>query len=213
MKPETGNSIFIPVESNPDYILQKEESSQLNLDISFNPQLKILTMEREKLKLEVDLMEQSRLPRLNIELLGAKELSANAAYDPESLQVGFKFDFPLENRKAEGKTIAYRNKMSALEKNNQFLESEILQQLSFFIKASSDSKSRWEITNKEFEGAKKMAEAEKSRWTQGASDLFTVNLREQDMADVEIRRWTALYEYHQYHLDARLVSGKIIENI
>ena len=58
-----------------------------------------------------------------------------------------------------------------------------------------------------------MADAEKSRWTSGASDLFVVNLREQDVADVEIRRWTALYDYHQYNLDARLFSGKILENL
>ena len=56
-----------------------------------------------------------------------------------------------------------------------------------------------------------MAEAEKNRWSQGAFDLFVVNLREQDVADVDIRRWTALYDYHQYHLDARLFSGKILD--
>ena len=58
-----------------------------------------------------------------------------------------------------------------------------------------------------------MSEAEKNRWTQGASDLFIVNLREQDVADVEMRRWTALYDYHQYHLDAGLFSGKILDTV
>lgn len=54
-----------------------------------------------------------------------------------------------------------------------------------------------------------MAEAEKSRWMQGASDLFIVNLREQDVADVDIRRWSALYDYHQYLLDAKLFSASL----
>ena len=84
--------------------------------------------------------------------------------------------------------------------------------MEFFIKASDASKARWEITNKEFDGANNMANAEKSRWSQGASDLFLVNLREQDVADVDIRRWTILYDYHQYHLDARLFSGRILES-
>jgi cobalt-zinc-cadmium efflux system outer membrane protein len=209
---ESGEPVVISLDYNPDFILQKNETALFKNDINNNPQVKILEMEKEKLKLELAFFEQSRLPGLNVELLGAKEMSVNYAYDPESLQVGLKFDFPLENRKAEGKTVAYNYKLQALDRNRQYLEGELGQQLNFFIQASADSKARWEVTNKEFEGAKKIADAEKSRWTQGASDLFIVNLREQDVADVDIRRWTALYDYHQYHLDARLFSATIMEN-
>lgn len=212
LRDEQGNPIAVPLESSPEFILQKSESSLTSTDISLNPQMKILDLEREKLKLESLFFDQSKLPGLNFELLGAKELSQNNPYDPQRLQVALKFDFPLENRKAEGKSISYSYKVLAIEKNKQFLESELTQQLNFFIQASSDSKIRWEITTKEFEGSRKMAEAEKYRWTQGASDLFVVNLREQDVADVDIRRWTALYDYHQYHLDARLFSGKILND-
>jgi cobalt-zinc-cadmium efflux system outer membrane protein len=211
LRDEQGNPMMIPLESNPEFILQKDERLLSPADISQNPQIKILDLERDKLKLESIFYDQSRLPGLNLELLGAKELSPNDPYDPERLQVGVKFDFPLENRKAEGKSVSYSYKVQAIEKNKKFLEAELSQQLSFFINASSDSKMRWEITTKEFEGSRKMAEAEKNRWSQGASDLFVVNLREQDVADVDIRRWTALYDYHQYHLDARLFSGKILE--
>ncbi len=211
LRDESGASISIPLESNPEFILKKNEQSLSSTDISLNPQVKILDLERDKLKLESIFFDQSKLPGLNIELLGSKELSQNQPYDPNTLQVAVKFDFPIENRKAEGKSVAYNYKVLAVEKNKQFLESELVQQLSFFIRASTDSKMRWEITSKEFEGSKIMAEAEKKRWIQGASDLFLVNLREQDVADVEIRRWTALYDYHQYHLDARLFSGKILK--
>ena len=124
-----------------------------------------------------------------------------------------KFDFPLENNKASGKTVSFHYKLQAISKSRQYLENEISRRLQFFIQASFDSKKRWEITTKEFEGSKKMADAEKKRWLQGASDLFVVNLREQDVADVEIRRWTALYDYHQYYLDARLFSGKILKEL
>lgn len=206
-----GNPVPLPLESAPDFILQKNESSSLVSNIYSNPQMKILELEIEKNKVESIYYDQLKLPGLNLELIGAKEISSNKPYDSERLQVGVKFDFPLENRKAEGKSISYKYKVMAFEKNKQFLETELSQQLSFFIKSSIDSKVRWEITTKEFEGAKRMAEAEKNRWVSGASDLFLVNLREQDVADVEIRRWTALYDYHQYHLDARLFSGTILD--
>lgn len=211
LRDEQGNAITIPIESSPDIVLQKDEVTLQSADISLNPQMKILEFEREKLKQQSIFFDQSKLPGLNLELLGAKELSENVPYDPDRLQVAVKFDFPLENRKAEGKNVSYSYKVLAIEKNMQFLELELTQQLSFFIKASADSKMRWEILSKEFEGTKKLAEAEKNRWIQGASDLFVVNLREQDVADVEVRRWTALYDYHQYNLDARLFSGKILD--
>jgi outer membrane protein, heavy metal efflux system len=210
LRDESGNPVTIPFESNPEFVLQKKESSIAGINISLHPQLKILALEKEKLKFQKAFYDQSKLPGLNLDVLAAKELSANEPYDPERLQIGVKFDLPLENRKAEGKSVSYHYKVKALEKNQQYLESEIFQQLSFFIKASEDSKNRWKITTQEYEGTKRMSLAEKNRWSQGASDLFIVNLREQDVADVDIRRWTALYDYHQYHLDARLFSGTIL---
>lgn len=212
LRGKNGEVIDLPTEASPEFILQKNESYLLSTDISLSPQLKILNLEIEKLKLESLFFDQSKLPGLNFDLLGAKEMSNNQPYDSERMVVGIKFDYPLENRKAEGKSVSYFYKVLAVEKNKQYLESELTQQINFFIKASNDSKARWEILNKEFEGTQKMAEAEKSKWAQGASDLFVVNLREQDVADVEIRRWTALYDYHQYHLDARLFSGRILES-
>ena len=209
---EQGKPMMLSTESSPEFILQKNETPLLSNDISQNPQIKILELEREKLKAESIFFDQAKLPGLSLDVLGAKELSPNEPYDPERLQVGVKFDLPFENRKAEGKSVAYNYKVLAVEKNRQYLETELFQQLDFFIKASSDSKRRWEITTKEFESTIKMAEAERNRWNQGASDLFIINLREQDIADVEMRRWTALYDFHQYHLDARLFSGRILQN-
>jgi outer membrane protein TolC len=206
-----GKFVDIPLETTPEFVLQKEEKALSALDIVNNPQIKILELEIEKLRLDSKFYNQSKLPGLNVELLGAKEMSSNQPYDEDSLQVGVKFDFPLENRKAEGMSVAYKYKELAAEKNKQFLQSEIDRQLNFFVKASLDSKLRWEIISKEYDGTVRMADAEKSRWFQGASDLFVINLREQDVADVEIRRWTALYDFHQYHLDARLFSGRILK--
>ncbi len=212
LRDDAGVPRALPEESNPQFILQKNEPSFASIDVSLNPQLKIIDLEREKLKIESVFYDQSKLPGLSLELLGARELSPRQPYDPERLQVGVKFDYPLENRKAEGKSVSYAYKVRAIEKSREFLEAQIGQQLNFFVKASTDSKVRWSILTREYEGSIKMAEAEKKKWSQGASDLFVVNLREQDVADVEIRRWTALYDYHQYFLDAQLFSGKILQD-
>ncbi len=210
VRDQKGNPMLLPSEAMPELILKTPEgplpvSSTIN-----NPRLEILRLEKEKLNAELAFFDQSKLPGLNLELIGAKELSPNAAYDPESLQFGVKFDLPLENRKAEGKSVAFVYKVKALERETDYVQQQLQQQFDFFVNASSQSKDRWEVTSREFENSKKMAVAEKSRWAQGASDLFMVNLRESDVADVDIRRWSALYEYHQYLLDAKLFSASIL---
>jgi len=211
LRDEEGNPLSLPEEPRPDMILLKEEMTKNQIDSANIPQIHFLQLEREKLKLKADFYDQSQLPGLNLEILGSRELSQNTPYDPEVLQVGVKFDLPLENRKAEGKTVASEYKLKAIEKNKMYVESKFIQEFNFFTDAYLESRKRFEISSKEYEHTLKMANAEKSRWSQGASDLFIVNIREQDLADVEIRRWTALYDYHQYYLDAQLFSGNILK--
>jgi outer membrane protein, heavy metal efflux system len=205
LRSQDGSPILITPLENPEEILLKKEAAP-NL-ASRNPQLRILTLNRKRLERLQRFYDQSQLPNLSLNLLGSKELSANAAYDPQSLQVGVKFDIPLENRKAEGKTVATSYKLQALAKQVAYLDAELTRFSQFSLEASQRSFERWEITNREFKNTQRMADAEKSRWLQGSSDLFVVNLREQDLADVEIRRWTSLYEYHQFLLDQKLYSG------
>ncbi|MFZ4713265.1 MAG: TolC family protein [Bacteriovoracaceae bacterium] len=211
LRDSQGNPKTINLESYQELTLPAPELGGLTENkINPNPQLEFLKLELSKLSIEQDYHNQLQKPGLNFEIIGSRELSpVNAAYDPESLQVGLKLDIPLENRKAEGKSVSTFYKMKSLEKQKNYLEQEINQQMNFFKNASMLSKTRWEIGTREFEGTINMAEAEKKKWLQGASDLFILNLREQDVADVEIRRLAALYDYHQYLLDFDLFRASL----
>lgn len=192
-----------------------QEESKLSfapLDVRFDamqvPQIKILDLEREKLQALEKLYRQQRLPGLNVEVLGARELSPLPGnYDQDRMVLGLKFDFPIENRKAEGKTVAAEYKTRAINRQYTYLQEQLLRYFEVSVGNMAESKKRWEVTSREYENTKVMADAEKRRWDQGQSDFFIVNLREEDVADVEIRRWTTLYEYQQFLLDARLYSG------
>ena len=174
------------------------------------PQLMMIDQALKIRDAENKLYSQSKLPGLNLELVGAKELSPNEPYDPESLKVGIKFDFPLENRKAEGKTVASEYKLRALRKERQFVIERLKQQYDLALESTKLSKVRWETITSEFERTKKLANAERSRWVQGASDLYIVNLREQDLAEADIKRWLTWFEFHVNFLDARLYSASLM---
>jgi outer membrane protein TolC len=174
------------------------------------PQLRMIDSEIRMRESERKFFDQSRLPGLNLEVIGSRELSGNVPWDPSTLQLGVKFDLPLENRKAEGKTTASEYKFRALVKEKDFMVQQLKQQLNYSYDALLATRGRWEVTSSEFEKSMRIAEAERSRWTQGASDLFILALREQDAADVDVKRWSVWYEYHQLLIDTRLFSGKMV---
>lgn len=192
----------------PDQVLTSKRVSP-DFSLETLPQISILKMEQKKQKIILELREQEKLPGLSIDVLGAKELSQNNPYDPESLQVGLKFDLPLENRKAEGKSVSESYKLKALEKNFSYVQNEISQTFDYSSRAMKLHSERWEILKSEVEKTQTMSSAERRRFEEGSSDIFLVNLREQDLAEVMIRKWTAWYEYHQNFLDALLVSADI----
>ncbi len=174
------------------------------------PQIKILTIEKKKNSLQRALAEQSRLPGLGIDVLGARELSGrNVPYDPDRLQVGVRFDFPLENRKAEGKTVEQEFKLRALEKRLLYTERELRSNYEATLKIIQLTHERFLTTTSEAKRTRIMAQAESTRFRMGGSDLFIMNLRELDVTDAEIRRWTSWYDFHQAVLDAKLYRNQI----
>ncbi len=190
-----------------DFEIPTKFSSLEKKNLDQTPQLKILNYEFEKLQIYEKLNDQAKLPGLNLELLGSRELSRNLPYDPQSLQVGIKFDLPFENRKAKGKSLATQYKLKALERQRLYTYQELNRYYDMSLVAIDIGMRRWETTTREYENTVIMAEAEKKRWIQGATDLFIVNLREQDSAESDVKRWTTLYEYHQSTLDAKLYSA------
>lgn len=205
---ENGSPIILSQNILPADDIRPVRSDLMTSEIL--PQLKIIDTEINMQEAERKFYRQSQLPGLNLELIGAKELSSNEPYDPSRLQVGLKFDFPIENRKAEGKTTASEYKFKALLKEKDYLLQSLKQQLGYSFSALETTRYRWEVTNSEFQKTLTLSAAERTRWNQGASDLYIVNLREQDAAEADIKRWGVWFEYHQFMLDARLYAGKIV---
>lgn len=217
---ETQLGLYLPGK-NPDDFARGRNVIPLKIDTQLAlgngttsktteiPQIKILELEYKKLLRLQELYDQGRLPGLQLNLLAAKELSRDEPYDPQSLQVGLKFDLPLENRKAEGTSTAQAYKVKAILKQKEFVQNQINRGLEFSLQALKISTTRWETVSQEAEATHAMATAERRRWEQGSSDIFFVNLREEDIGDAEARRWATYNEYQQLLLDTQLYSGTI----
>jgi len=182
-------------------------------ELKFNPseltQLNLLKKQLKLLNEQKSFFKNQRLPLLNLDLLATRELSGNNPYDPQALKVGLNFELPIENRKAQGKSVSFEYKILSLQKKLDYYTNEINQLFNFSVSASRANLERFNVIKREFENSKLMAEAEKKKWLSGESDMFIFNLREQDQAEVEIKKWTALIESKAYLLDAKLFSNRL----
>ena len=210
VREKNGTPIKFNRDSEPEDKLEVI-SAKIFKSIDQNPHLKILTLEKQILNTEKRYNEQSKLPGLNLDVTGYKELSNRARYQDNILQVGVFFDLPLENRKAEGSSVASLYRLKALEKELTFLKDQLDQQFDASFRSGLLAKERWQVAKKEYETAKYLVKGETKKWEMGSSTLFTVNLREQDLADIETRVWYALYEFHQYRLDSGLFTASLVE--
>jgi cobalt-zinc-cadmium efflux system outer membrane protein len=173
----------------PDYLSSEWKKPQDFLPrMSTIPALKVLDFEKEQLELTKEFARSQRLPELNVMLEGSKEMSAvPAGEDPDELRVGVKIEIPIENNKALGKEQEANAKIKGLKHLRDWLEGKWRTSLEQVFQQLGDTLERLKIQKVEVESSEKMAQAERIRLQQGDSDIFFVNIREQDAADAQAK--------------------------
>ncbi len=155
---------------------------------------------------DIQYVENAILKENNKQLLFKNELKPNAdmimklsqdAGDGSATRegfesyVGFEFSMPLERRKAKGKIIKSSAKIEELQfvrqRLSEALKVTLHQSKMKYVNASEQAK----LTEKRAAITQTLLEQEKSRFNQGASDAFMLNLREKDMAEAKIDAITA----------------------
>jgi outer membrane protein TolC len=213
LRDDKGVSIIVQETQIPQEPLIHKQIVNREINLNELPQIQILNAQLSMMKEQNKFYQSQKLPGLNFDVLGSKELSSNVPYDSSAMKVGVMFDFPLENRKAEGKSVATEYKQRALEKQKDYISQEFDRNYDYSIFGMKESLTRLEIVSREHENSVVMAEAERKKWLQGDSDLFIFNLREQDVAEAEIKKWSTLLESQQFYVDALLFSGTLINSL
>lgn len=146
------------------------------------PAICALTASIASSKVAVELAKTNRLPRLDLQGYVARYLGDNLPVPPTNLGVVLEFSVPLGMRKATGKMKAQQSKLVVLE---QKLRQERDQLLAAQAQARIDLRAasrQLDIAARKVRLSEDMAEAERSKFAQGASDLVLVNLRELALA-------------------------------
>lgn len=153
------------------------------------PAFRIVEAETQIIGVDRELARSLRLPELNLGLEGARDLGNIPSHqgDPDQLRVALRIEIPIENNKGIGKVEEAKAKLQAIQQRRTWLHRQW--EVSAAQVLESLRQLRLQIQQQEAEtvATAKMAAAERKRWDLGDSDLFFVNIREQDEAEARVR--------------------------
>lgn len=188
---------------HPDEIYQKA--------VERNVELNILRSQEKQAQAEIRLGRNDMLPAVDMKM----EWSRDRGVGPQNLaqnenRVMLQMEIPLEYRKGAGKRDAGLIKKSRVQTKMAFLKDKLradVNGLSVKLNAMADI---FATTLEQVTLAEKLRSAEMTKFQRGGSDLLTVNIREQNLAEAKISNLETLLNYHTYQAELlRIVLQKL----
>jgi outer membrane protein, heavy metal efflux system len=174
------------------------------------PELLRLFALSQRANIEAEFARNQTKPAIDLTASVSKDLGrVDASADPGSdkrsypvFEASVMIDIPLLNRGALGRAQTADAEVEKVQEQTRLQKDRVVVDVRTAVASLNTSKERSRLAEKEFVLAKALAEAELSRFTLGESTLLTVNIREQALAEAELR-----------HIDAALDVQRALANL
>lgn len=180
----------------PDQILRGDA---LDLAVDQRPELEQIQLRLKQLELQLELANNSLLPQFDLGVLASQDVgpTVNDPDDKGPFEVAVAVDFrlPLQRRKPRGKVRELESKVRKQQRELQFARDVVMAEVKDEASALQQSWLRIEQARENARLAEALAEAEKIQVDAGESDLFRLNLREQQSAMASETLVRVLEEY------------------
>lgn len=164
--------------------------------IAARPDLQALLTRIEQTGIRARLAENELKPRLDVRVEASKDIGDGSPIRrPTEGILGLRFSVPLEQRAAKGRIAEVAAEQDALSLRLRLLEDQIGVEIANLRTQVTGAEKLAGLAIAEAALARKMAEAERRRFSLGASDFLVVNLREEALADATIREIDANYRH------------------
>jgi len=177
---------------------------------SIHPDLQIVDARLQKARLDRALGENELQPDLTVGTELSHDFGDVAAggisRDSTDTVLSFKFSMPLQRRFAEGRIDRATAEMRALRFRRQFLEERIGMEIRRLVIDIRTAAQTVRLAEQEVRQAIAMQAAERRRFSEGGSDFFVVNRREEAAADARIRLVAAERRLHRALADYRAAT-------
>ena len=176
-------------------------AGQLTGDIAkaliFRPEIRQVELNMAKNGIDQRLARNDLLPNLDLSLEAAQTLGPNDSktIDRTEVQAGISLKVPLQRREAKGRLAIAEGQYTQLMRELQFARDQItaaVQDAHSALQAARDQLSR---TARNVELAIELEQAENTRFTQGATDLLALQIREQATFDARLLQLQAQTDF------------------
>lgn len=184
--------------------LREDEGASVARALRQRPELRRFAAMRRQADVALEVAENQLLPRLDVSATGSIDMGRAATTDPDrayetqrayerpQLDATLTFQLPLQQRDARGRVDQARAERAALDADRELAEDQIrieVRDARSAIRAASEA---LELATEGEEVARAVADAERSRFENGATTLLVVNLREAAAAQAAQARIDAL---------------------
>ena len=173
---------------------------QVNQDLMFardnQVEIAILNQQIKQQKNLEDLAENSLLPQVDVGVKAARDIGTGSrTLFGNDLILQMSVEVPLATRQQRGQISGIRAKLDELEFDKQLIREKFETEVNKLVEVLEADIEFTDLTSRELSLAAELEEAEKVRFSEGASDFFLINLREQQTADARVRYNLALEDY------------------
>jgi outer membrane protein TolC len=138
------------------------------------------------------LFENALLPKVDVVMKASRDFgSGSQTREGFETYVGLEFSMPLEQRKSKGKL----NKTQAKLRELGYLRQRLIEELKLVLHQAkmkyTNAQAQATISLRRSDIATQLMQQEQERFNQGDSDIFKLNLREEDTAEAKIDAITA----------------------
>lgn len=177
------------------------------------PDLRLVDVRIAQARTKLALDRNFFLPRLDLkaevnQYVGAAGVG-DINYTGLESKLGVALSVPLQQRTARGRLGQTTADIEGFQQRRRFLEDQIRAEIIGLTIAARQSLRLLGIAIDEQDRALLMANAERRRFQEGASDFFLVNLREEAAADAQVRRLDAAFRQIVAHADLAAATADL----
>lgn len=178
--------------------------------IDMRPDFKRLQLDIDKNEIEYKMGKNDLLPKLDLATdytrYVGNEDPTNAAH---IMQIGLKLEIPLEYELGLGRKQAAGAQRRFLSSQLNFMKDSISNELTKYIEILKLSQGKVVNARSEVKFAKEILEAEYIRFKNGNSNLFLVNLREENLVSAEQNETHAITELLQIYSEFKVATMQL----
>ncbi|MDZ4818007.1 MAG: TolC family protein, partial [Planctomycetota bacterium] len=182
LRDPTGTPLLVPADQVPGDFPQVTpptlvlEDDQISTALSRRPELRLLNLEQQKQRVEVEQATNLTLPSLTGVFTASQDVGEPTSYKRDKsqaeLEAGALLDVPLQRSEARGKLQTARGKLAQLAAKRRLMEQTIIAEVQSFRTALEASFAAVQQAERGAVLAQEMADAERKRLARGDSDIL-----------------------------------------